>query len=581
MLYQKVLYSTEHYSKLFSAIPSPVTLTGDVCFIPFSPLIIITLFLPAIVFGQFKNVQGNIGAEFEQQNYIYSSSKNDLSRFHQVFNIFSNGYIIHPNLAEFSLNTRFRNINSNTSTNLGNLNQHDTYFNFYDANVEIFKSTKYPFTLYAKQDVNTNEVTNPIISNYSSKLLSTNFGGRFSNQFGEQYPRLILSYDNFSSRKLNTVVPNEMKSQNYQASVDGVIGKKTTWDLEVHQNNRRDVVNNLFYSTRAVQLHTSSLFSSTNQLSTNFSLNQENYNRTIYLSSMWHKQFDETSANQLSLQLRRFSYLNMRTYTYQISDQYNMPLIEEWRGLAVVSHTEATGTGSRSSSLAYAVLNDHNFDFGESNMLSQITYQRSVYTSILHSFEHLTSGALRFTQLPFGIVQIGEQFKFRKMIGALNRSNINNSTSFSVESEIFRHCTLQGNSTLSYSQDLGYQNSVIKNYTSFVDIQYTLRSFVEMFVNINYALNAISTVAYSNSTDRYSVMLTLPELLPNFNIQSRASIMQDRDKITENINYEVNASYNLRAVAFTLRYTGYQYHQFTRSDFYLTVTRPFDFEFEQ
>ncbi len=580
MLRERISLRVGDCNTITFGVPSPVVLTGDACFIVLSRLVGAILFFSMVAFGQFKNVQGNLGIEYERQIQTFTSSNDNLSRFHQVFNIFSNGYVFHPNLAEFSLNTRFRNINSNTSTNLGNLTQHDTYFNFYDANVEILKLTNYPVTLYAKQDVNTNELSNELIARSFTKTLSTNFGGRFSSQFGTQYPRLILSYDNFSSKGLNTAVSNDMRSQNYHASLDGAIGKNTTWDLELRQNDRRYTINNLFYSSREAQMHTSSFFSSRDQLSTNFSFTQENDNTSTYLSSMWHKQIDDLTANQLSLELRRFSYLDMRTYAYQISDQYNMPLTGEWNGLALLRHVEAAGVDSRNSTLTFAAMNDHSFNVGESNFLSQITYQRNVYASILHSVEHLTSGAFRCTTLPFGIVQIGEQFKIRKMIGTVNRSNINNSTSLSIESDILQSCTVRSNSTISYSKEFGNRNSVLKNYSMFVDIQYTLRSFLEMLLNINYVLTTVSTPNYSNTTDRYSGMLTLPGVLPNFNIQTRISILRDRVEMAENKNYEVNATYNLRAVAFTLRYAGYNYRHFTRNDFYFTVTRPFSFEFD-
>ncbi|MGB9772920.1 MAG: hypothetical protein ACP5JH_08560 [Bacteroidota bacterium] len=139
-------------------------------------------------------------------------------------------------------------------------------------------------------------------------------------------------------------------------------------------------------------------------------------------------------------------------------------------------------------------------------------------------------------------------------------------------------------SNVTYSFVTGVGDAIFaggeRNVAFLQDVIYQWSHGVNILFMLNYTFNWFSTAFTGNKIHRYSATAQTADIIRGLTIRARATKTRDVLQGTRNYNYEASLSYSWRALTLELRWVSYSLATFQRSDVYVTVIRPFSFDFK-
>jgi hypothetical protein len=97
---------------------------------------------------------------------------------------------------------------------------------------------------------------------------------------------------------------------------------------------------------------------------------------------------------------------------------------------------------------------------------------------------------------------------------------------------------------------------------------------------MHYGGNWVWATTSTRIVHNYAAIVQIPGLITDMNLQGRIGKTYDQLLRTHEFTYDADLTYNWRAVAVTVRWSGYSFSQWRRNDVFVTITRPFRFDFE-
>ncbi len=547
--------------------------------------------MPGKNIAQIKNISGSLGAEFRSQNYFYKSSKSIYSKFSQMIDISSAGYVYNENLINFNFSSSLMNANTNSSNQNTDLSLNERLFNFFDINANILQSSNFPLIINVKNNLNTNSVESPFGSIFSNKLITHSKGFMFApkiNVSGRSKINLFtLRYNDIQSESTNPSVPLNQTNQDVQLSFEPPEFLKTQFNLDLNYRKRNDRINNNTYKIYEAYLRGRSQPNPTNQISFNSNVWYENSFQSFFSNIFWNSQSIKNLSNQINGQFRWMKYISS-AYSMEgaISDQLNINYSENLSSNFMLSYSEGKSSFQEkqiknrivliSSDLRY----QKNFDNYLINLSAQGAYNRIQNENIQPSFQGLVSASVNTQGFSFGQITISDQVSFRKIQGNYAQTVVQNSFATSFETNFISNLFLRSSGSYSVNHTTGTIDYHEKNAMLLGNLTYQWTKGITFFLTLNYGLNYSSNGIYRYSVNKYSVTLQLPNIINNLSVSGRITKTLDPIRLMKEINYDVFATYNWRALAFTFRVVGYNIPALKRNDLFFTVTRPFNIMFE-
>lgn len=541
--------------------------------------------------AQIKNISGSLGAEFRSQNYFYQSSKSMYSKFSQMVDVSAGGYIYNENLINFNLSSSLMNANTNSSNQITDLNLNERLFNFFDINANILQSSNFPVIINFKNNLNTNSVESSFGSIFSNKLITHSKGFMFSPKVNVSSRNKVnlftLRYNDTQSESTNPSVPLNQTNQDVQLSFEPPEFLKTQFNIDLNYRNRNDRINDNIQKTYEAHLRGISQPTPANQISFNSNIWYEKLFQSFFSNVFWNSQSLEKLSNQVNGQFRWIKYASTASSLEgNISDQLNVNYSENFSGTFMFSYSEGKSSFQEtqirnrivvaSADLRY----QKNFDNYLINLSTQSAYNRIQNEDIQPSFQGLLTASVITQGFSFGQITISDQFSYRKIQGDHSQAIVQNNCMTSFETNFIPNLFLRSSGSYSVNHTTGTLDYHEDNATFLSNITYQWTKGITFLLMLNYGLDYYSNGFYKYSVNKYSATLQLPNIINNLSVSGRVTKTLDPIRYTQEINYDVFATFNWRALAFTLRVVGYNLPALKRNDLFFTVTRPFNIIFE-
>jgi hypothetical protein len=547
-----------------------------------------SIFVPQIVTAQFTNIQGTLIGQYELLRNEYTDAYSNYSTYRQLAMVSTSGYLYKPGLAEFNLRTQLANSNSLITNKLSESFQHDLIFNLYDLDVDILRNTRTPVFLFSRRDMSQTEVNTESLPTFSNRILTSSNGIRTSFSIKEKWPRIGLSYDKSDSRSLNDLVPLNYETSTVQATLDVPIASVVETGLEVLKRDRVDNISQVRYKTYEARLRGSFTPNDRNQIAANGNYWNEGSLSSANGNVMWNARYDGDINNQISSQMRWFDNPAIADVQVEIRDQIDIGINQAWRGLGILNVMRGATYGSKgvtptqSASVTAGATHVRDFDRFQMNMQSQGTYLQSSSVADYRSIEGLFSGGLRTKGFWWGQVSLGEQLNVRRFSSYTSQTILQNSFSTIFETNAISMVSIRTSGSYLYSKEL--TESVYpyaeRGAEVMLDVTYRWLNGISALITAHYGYNGMWGNYYSKLAHNYSATAILPDMMTHLTVQGRVGRTYEPTIGLNQFNYDVVVSYSWRAIACNVRLTGYSYLGINRNDVYVTISRPFRYDFE-
>lgn len=553
-------------------------------------LILITAILDVNLYPQFKSISGLIGSEYRKQDYFYSSSNSFFSRFSQLVELQTNGYLYNPNLVEFNLHSQFMNANSSTHNPSSSIKLKENYFGFYDLNIDALRKSNFPVIVFLKNDLNTSSVEAPFGSTISSQVFTNSKGliisPKLNGAFNSKISLFTFRYNDTRTYAPNPNTPVDQKNRDFQVSFDLPKFLSTRVDVELIHRSRADNIRNVKYLTNEAHLRGAAQASAVDQISFNANYWKESSFSSIMASTFWNSQRFQDMVNQLNCQFRVTNTGMNSIFDGAVNEQLNINLSQSLSGNIITSHQETysnslfSKTTFRNSVLSGGINYQGNTEKFLMNITSHVSYQRIQSIFLRQSVEGFLAAGLQTQGFSFGNISLSDQISVRKYLARESFVFFQNTVSSSIESNIAGDLFLRANGNFSFSGTTDSSGYKDKNFALLTSLVYRSFKVIPFYLALNYGRDWFSTSFQEYSISRYTATLQLPNLYQNFTVHGRITKTFNVFQNNSEFNYDVIAVYTLRALNFSMRITGYSIAKTKRKDLFFTLSRPFSVNFE-
>jgi hypothetical protein len=540
--------------------------------------------------AQFKYVHGVLGGEYERFRYNFNDSRSSYSTIREMATFGVGGFLYKPSLAEFSLTTRFINSNSMVTNPVSSTGQHDTYFNYYDATIDFLRNTNIPFSIFARSDATTLDVSGGggVVPSFSNRVRSSSYGGRLGAKLGGKLPNVNVGYDSYSSQSLNPFVPLDYRNRNLQFGMDMAFGVKTDASVEFVHRTREDIAYRRNTVIQEVHGRSFSRFSPKDQLSVYSNYWNESGIKVLDANAMWNAQYENGSNNQLGVQGRWNNTPFSETVEADLREQLDLSLGNQWRTNAILSHARGNSTNpfgsnpTQSTTIGLGATTQKEYERFAGNFMSQVVYNTSDGFSAYRALEGTLSGGVRSKGFSFGMLSIANQVNLRRWRSVYAQTLMQNNLNLTFESGALPQVFFRG--ALNYLYTKTIDDPVFafreRNVTWYGDLTYRWPTRFPMYL----ILGQRSTWNWSSTFTRivhgYTASMHFSELMSNLSGRIRVGKTNDPLFGQNEINYEATLDYGWRALRLSLRFVGYSQPSLKRNDIYFTLSRPFRFDFQ-
>ena len=542
-------------------------------------------------FAQIQNLNGVLGVEFNSQSYSLKTSESVYSKFSQVIDLNTIGYIYNPNLVSFSLNSSF--VNGNTSNNYqGNgYKLNEKFYNFFDCKVDMLKSSNFPLSVTVKNSLNTNTVYAPLGGAYYNQYFSKSKGFTFSPKINingrEKLNLFTLRYDDAQSESTNPTLPYEQRNQNLQLAIETPQILNTQFNIDLIYRNRNDNITARTYESYETYLRGLTQLNETDRISLNANYMYDNSIKSLYSNLFWNAQISDGFFNQVNGQFRSLKYSNSASsYEGMVNNQMTKDFSQNFSGTLILSHSEGASTyeanrkTTRNTLLSCELRFQKSLDIVDMNLMVQGFYNRTQFELVRNTYQGLFSAAFSTNGLKLGRFSLSDQFAYSKINGDNTITNLQNTAIASFETNIIRNLFFRSNNTYNINNSLGDLENYNRNIQILADVTYRWTKGINVFLSFNYIHDYQSNKYLTYSIGRYSVTVRLPNLIGDMSIAGRITKTTDPIRFLKEFSYDVVVTYTFRALSFSLRKVGYQNPSLQRSDLFFTVTRPININFE-
>lgn len=553
-------------------------------------LILITAILDGNLYPQFKSISGLIGSEYRKQDYFYSNSNSLYSRFSQLIELQTNGYIYNVNMVEFNLHSQFMNANSSTHNPSSSAKLKENYFGFYDLNLDALRRSNFPVIIFLKNDLNINSVEAPFESTISNQVFTNSKGlilsPKLNSTSNSKVSLFTFRYNDTKTHASNPKIPLNQTNRDFQVSFDLPQFLSTQADVELIHRSREDNIRNVKYLTNEAHLRGTTQASAVDQISFNANYWKESSFSSIMASTFWNSQRFQDMVNQLNCQFRVTNTGMNSIFDGSVNEQLNINISQNLSGNIITSHQETysnsrlSKTTFRNSVLSGGVNYQGNSGKFLMNVISHVSYQRNQSLFLRQSVEGFLAAGLQTQGFSFGNISLSDQISVRKYLARESFVFFQNTVSSSIESNITGELFLRANGNFSVSGIADSSNNIDKNYALLTSLIYRSFKVIPFYLSFNYSRDWYSNSFQVYSISRYSATLQLPNLYQNFTVQGRITKTFNVFQNNSEFNYDVIAVYALRALNFSMRITGYSIAKTKRKDLFFTLSRPFSVNFE-
>lgn len=553
-------------------------------------LFFFTAVLNCNLYSQFRSVSGSIGGEYRKQDYFYSNSKSFYSRFSQLVELHTNGYLYNPNLVEFNLHSQFMNANSSTYYLSSNTKQKENYFDFYDLNIDVLHSSNFPVIIFLRNDLNTSSVesqfgptfSNQVFTNFKGLILSPKLNGSFNSKIS----LFTFRYNDSRILGTNPNIPADQRNQDFQVSFDLPQFLNTQIGVEAIHRIRSDNIRNMNYQSEEAHLRGVVNASAVDQISFNANFWKESALSSFMVSTFWNSQRFQDKINQLNFQFRVTNTGSTSILDGSINEQLSINFSQNLSGNIIASHQETYSNSPfgkatlRNSVLTGGISYLGNLEKFLVNLVSNISYQRSQNSISRNSIQGMFSAGIQTQGFSFGNISLSDQFSVRKYFSAGPMFFFQNNFLGSIESMIVNNLFFRANGNYmisGFADSTGFWN---KNFTLLTSLTYQSFKVITFYLTLNYGKDWFANSFQEYSISRYSATLQLPNLFHNFTLQGRITKTFNLFQNGTEFNYDVVIAYTWRALEFSLRITGYSISTMQRKDLFFTVRRPFSVNFD-
>lgn len=551
------------------------------------------VFYTAIVsksFAQFKSISGSVGGEYRKQDYLYKSGQSLYSKFSQIIELQTDGYIYNPNLVEFNLHSQFMNANSTTYYLSSSAKQKENYFDFYNLNINILRNNNFPIMIFLKNDLNTNSVEQQFTSAISNQVFSNSKGLIFSPKLnGALNSKISLFTFRYNDTRIYMPNPNsrlDQKNQDLQLSFDFPQFLNTQIGIEVILRKRSDNIKNIKYLSNEAHLRGIINAGAVDQISFNANNLKENTVNSFMANTFWNSQRFQDMVNQLNFQFRISNTGLSLVYDGIINEQLNINFSQNLSGNIIASHQE-TYSNSPSDKAAFrnsiftgGINYQGNLENLLTNIVSNVSFQRSQNKFSTNSIQGMFSAGVQTSGFSFGNISLSDQISVRKYLTTNSLVLYQNTVSYSVESNIASNLFFRTSGNYSFNGSINRFVFSDKNLSLLSSLTYQSFKLINFNLTLNYAREWFSNSYLKYSLNRYSATLQLPNLFQNFILQGRVIKTFNVFQKDSEFNYDVIAAYTWRALEFSLRFTGYSVSTLKRRDLFFTVRRAFSVNFD-
>lgn len=553
-------------------------------------LILLTAILDGSLYPQFKSLSGLIGSEYRKQDYFYSNSDSRYSRFSQLIELQTNGYLYNVNIAEFNLHSQFMNANSSTHNPSSSTKLKENYFGFYDLNIDALRKSNFPVVIFLKNDLNINSVEAPFGSTISNQVFTNSKGLTFSPKLNRTSNSKIslftFRYNDTKTYASNPQIPLNQTNRDVQVSFDLPKFLNTQADVELIHRSRADNIRNVKYLTNETHLRGTTQASAVDQISFNANYWKESSFNSLMASTFWNSQRFQDMINQLNCQVRVTNAGMSSIFDGTVNEQLNINISQNLSGNIITSHQETYSTTHlskttfRNSVLSGGINYQGNSEKFLMNVISHISYQRNQSLFLRQSVEGFLATGVQTQGFSFGNISLSDQISVRKYLARESFVFFQNTVSSSIESNITGDLFLRANGNFSVSGIADSSNYKDKNFSLLTSLVYRSFKVIPFYLSFNYSRDWYSNSFQEYSISRYSATLQLPNLYQNFTVQGRITKTFNVFQNNSEFNYDVIAVYTLRALNFSMRITGYSVAETKRKDLFFTLSRPFAVNFE-
>lgn len=553
-------------------------------------LVLFTSVLNGNLYSQFKSVSGSVGGEYRKQDYFYSNGKSLYSRFSQLVELQTNGYLYNPNLVEFNLHSQFMNANSSTYYLSSNTKQKENYFDFYDLNIDVLHSSNFPVIIFLRNDLNTSSVEAPFGQTINNQVFTNSkgliFSPKLNGAFNSKISLFTFRYNDTRTYVPNPNIPVDQKNQNFQVSFDIPQFLNTQIGIEAIHRSRSDNITNMNYQSDEAHLRGVTQAGAVDQISFNANFWKESTLSSFMVSTFWNSQRFQDIVNQMNCQFRVTNTGSNSISDAAINEQLNINFSQNLSGNIIASHREtyfnslSSNTTFRNSVLTGGINYQGNLEKFLMNLVSNVSYQRNQNSILRNSIQGMFSAGVQTQGFSFGNIMLSDQFSVRKYFTTEPLVLYQNTVSSSIESNIAGNLFLRANGSFSVNGSTDRSGFGDKNFTLLTSLTYQSFKVITFYLTLNYGRDWFSNSFLKYSINRYSATLQLPNLFQNFTLQGRVIKTLNVFQNASEFNYDVVASYTWRALEFSLRITGYSISTMQRKDLFFTVRRPFSVNFD-
>ena len=554
---------------------------------------VLIIFYTAIVsksFAQFKSISGSVGGEYRKQDYLYKSGQSLYSKFSQIIELQTDGYIYNPNLVEFNLHSQFMNANSTTYYLSSSAKQKENYFDFYNLNISILRNNNFPVTIFLRNDLNTTSVESPFGPTLSNQVFINSKGLIFSPKLNGALNSKISLFT-FRYNDTRTYAPNpntqvDQKNQDFQVSFDLPQFLNTRISVEAIHRRRLDNIKNLKYLSNEAHLRGVINADAVDQISFNANYWKESTLSSFMATAFWNSQRFQDMVNQLNFQFRVSNTGSNSVYDGAVNEQLNINFSQNLSGNIIVSHQETYSnslsgkTTRRNSVLGGGIIYQGNLEKFLMNLVSNVSFQRSQNPVPANSIQGMFSGGVQTQGFSFGNILLSDQISVRKYFTTKSLILYQNTVSGSIESNFAGNLFFRTSGNYSLNGSMDSSSFLDKNFTLLTGLTYQSFKLITFYLTLNYGRDWLSNPFLMYSINRYSATLQLPNLFQNFTLQGRVIKTFNVFQNDSEFNYDVIAAYTWRALEFSLRFTGYSVSTMKRRDLFFTVRRAFSVNFD-
>jgi hypothetical protein len=551
------------------------------------------IFYTAIVsksIAQFKSISGSVGGEYRKQDYFYQSGQSLYSKFSQIIELQTDGYIYNPNLFEFNLHSQFMNAISTTYYLFSRAKQKENYFDFYDLNVNILRNNNFPLTIFLRNDLNTTSVESPFGPTLSSQVFINSKGLIFSPKLNGALNSKISLFT-FRYNDTRTYAPNpntqvDQKNQDFQLSFDLPQFLSTRISVEAIHRRRLDNIKNLKYLSNEAHLRGVINAGAVDQISFNANYWKENTVNSFMANAFWNSQRFQDMVNQLNFQFRVSNTGSSLVYDGVVNEQLNINFSQNLSGNIIASHQETySDSPSDKATIRHSIFMgginyQGNLENLLTNIVSNVSFQSSHNVVPANSIQGMFSAGVQTNGFSFGNISLSDQFSVRKYLTTKSLVLYQNTVSGSIESNIAGNLFFRASGNYSFNGSMNSFGFLDKNLSLLSSLTYQSFKLITFYLTLNYGREWFSNPFLMYSINRYSATLQLPNLLQNFTLQGRVIKTFNVFQKGSEFNYDVIAAYTWRALEFSLRFTGYSISTLKRRDLFFTVRRAFSVNFD-